>query len=91
MKHVLLLEDDAGVSAVLVGVLEEEKYYVSTTMLARRSRPGSPTTTTPALILPWITGHPRRSPFTSTQPALALRYSTAPRSDRFLDPSWKAY
>ena len=31
MKHVLLLEDDAGVSSVLVRLLEEEKYYVSTT------------------------------------------------------------
>jgi DNA-binding NtrC family response regulator len=31
MKHILLLEDDSGVSSVLVGMLEEEKYYVSTT------------------------------------------------------------
>lgn len=31
MKHILLLEDDSGVSAVLVRLLEEEKYYVSTT------------------------------------------------------------
>jgi two-component system, OmpR family, response regulator len=31
MKHVLLLEDDSDVSAVLVGLLEEEKYYVSVT------------------------------------------------------------
>ena len=31
MKHVLLLEDDDGVSAVIVGMLEEEKYYVSIT------------------------------------------------------------
>ena len=31
MKHVLLLEDDGSVSSVLVGLLEEEKYYVSTT------------------------------------------------------------
>jgi DNA-binding NtrC family response regulator len=38
MKHVLLLEDDAGVSAVLVGMLEEEKYYVSTTTLVASAR-----------------------------------------------------
>jgi DNA-binding response OmpR family regulator len=31
MKQILLLEDDAGVSGVLAGLLEEEKYYVSTT------------------------------------------------------------
>lgn len=31
MKHILLLEDDAGVSSVLVGLLEEENYYVSIT------------------------------------------------------------
>ena len=31
MKHILLLEDDASVSSILVRLLEEEKYYVSTT------------------------------------------------------------
>ena len=31
MKHILLLEDDASVSSVLVGLLEEQKNYVSTT------------------------------------------------------------
>lgn len=31
MKHVLLLEDDADVSSVLVWLLEEQKYYVSAT------------------------------------------------------------
>ena len=31
MKHILLLEDDADVCAVIVGMLQEEKYYVSTT------------------------------------------------------------
>ena len=30
MKHILLLEDDRGVSAVLVRLVEEEKYYVTT-------------------------------------------------------------
>ena len=31
MKHILLLEDDADVSSVLLRLLEEEKYYVSAT------------------------------------------------------------
>jgi len=36
MKQILLLEDDAGVSGVLAGLLEEEKYYVSTTTSGTR-------------------------------------------------------
>ncbi len=31
MKHILLLEDDPGVSSMLVHLLEDEKYYVSAT------------------------------------------------------------
>jgi two-component system OmpR family response regulator len=31
MKHILLLEDDADVSSLLIRLLEEEKYYVSAT------------------------------------------------------------
>ena len=38
MKHVLLLEDDADVSSVLVRLLEEEKYYVSTTPRSDNAR-----------------------------------------------------
>ena len=38
MKHILLLEDDAGVSSVLVGLLEEEKYYVSITTRVGHAR-----------------------------------------------------
>jgi DNA-binding NtrC family response regulator len=38
MKHVLLLEDDADVSSVLVRLLEEEKYYVSTTTCIGNAR-----------------------------------------------------
>jgi two-component system OmpR family response regulator len=38
MKHILLLEDDADVSSVLVHLLEEEKYYVSTTSRVGNAR-----------------------------------------------------
>ena len=38
MKYVLLLEDDLGVSSVLVRLLEEEKYYVSTTSCVADAR-----------------------------------------------------
>jgi DNA-binding NtrC family response regulator len=31
MKHVLLLEDDDGISSVIIQLLEEENYYVSAT------------------------------------------------------------
>ncbi len=33
MKHILLLEDHGGVASVLGRLLEEEKYYVSSTAL----------------------------------------------------------
>jgi len=38
MKYVLLLEDDHGVASVLVRLLEEEKYYVSTTACVADAR-----------------------------------------------------
>jgi transposase InsO family protein len=46
---------------------------------------------TPARIPRWSTGHPRPSPLTSPQPALALRSLMAPRSGRLLHPRRKAY
>jgi DNA-binding response OmpR family regulator len=38
MKHVLLLEDDACVTSILVRLLDEEKYYVSTTTRVGNAR-----------------------------------------------------
>ena len=39
----------------------------------------------------WTTRHRRLLPLTSTQPAMALRSSMAPRSRRLLNPRRKVY
>ena len=38
MKHILLLEDNGSVTSVLARLLEEEKYYVTTTALIAVAR-----------------------------------------------------
>jgi len=38
MKHILLLEDNGSVTSVLARLLEEEKYYVSSTALVAVAR-----------------------------------------------------
>ena len=58
---------------------------------AKSLLPGSPTTTRRGRIPRSVTGRRRLTPIISLQPAIALRYMTAPRAVRLLTPRRKAY